>query len=322
MRVSARIFIECAFVYAILSFFQISLYLNTSKFTIKSDHTLPHLKEDQHKKNLIVINTIGKRNNLVLMEHARRNIFSRDKWDCIAFMISNEEEVPNDDPYLRALQDELKCSVPRTPFLHWGDLLHFITPTLVSNYNYVGLLLDDIFIPHEGEKAFKPDVLLERMKRYNIGSIQPSVENDTLGTIKTSRMRGLDECLAMSSIIETYLQFFTPEAWQCYYSNLHHKGSKGWCYDVCFKKNCPRFILAQDFTMKVFHMDRKTERLPYHDKSVVVPANMEWKPGEPLQSNYKDLDYFATCESCGFNVNQIIYPPDILRLTKVYCYNN
>ena len=52
-------------------------------------------------------------------------------------MFASEAMIPDDNVHLRALQDELGCTIPRTPGLFWGDFLQQVTPVLVSNYDYV-----------------------------------------------------------------------------------------------------------------------------------------------------------------------------------------
>ena len=58
------------------------------------------------------------------------------------------------------------------------------------------------------------------------------------------------------------MQLFTRDAWTCFYKMLHHSGSKGWCYDMSFKSQCPEFILGQYYLMLAYHMDRGVIKLP------------------------------------------------------------
>lgn len=77
--------------------------------------------KNQVAKNLVVFNAIGRKSNLILIEHARRNVFSQHDWDCIAFMYADEDHIENDAKYLQSLKDDLGCSISRMPGLHWGD---------------------------------------------------------------------------------------------------------------------------------------------------------------------------------------------------------
>lgn len=272
-------------------------------------------------KNLIVFNAIGKRSNVPLVEHARRRVFTSDKWDCIAFMVSKEDRIPDDDVHLRALIDELNCSVPRTPGLHWGDFLQFVTPTLVSSYDYVGIALDDVFVPHEGDSAFNADVFLERMKKYKIDVMQPAIVNDSHKVIETATKLGVDQCIAEAPVIETYLEIFTREAWECFYNNLHYTGSRGWCYELCFKKKCSNFITAQDFTMIAYHMDRFQFVLPHYDTRIVVPADLKWNPeGKAKEHGYDKLEKFEICRRCDVLSNSKLIIPRT-PMPKIFCPN-
>ena len=104
-------------------------------------------------KNLVVFNALGKINNLPLVEHSRRTIFQPDKWDCVAFMFAKEDRIPNNDTHIKQLRDELGCTITRTPGVMWGNFLQYISPTFVSNYDHVALVLDDMFIPDQGLHA-------------------------------------------------------------------------------------------------------------------------------------------------------------------------
>lgn len=55
----------------------------------------------------MVFNAIGIESNLILVEHARRNIFSKGEWDCISFMYAGEDDIDNDAKYLLLLKDDL-----------------------------------------------------------------------------------------------------------------------------------------------------------------------------------------------------------------------
>ena len=74
--------------------------------------------------------------------------------------------------------------------------------------------------------------------------------------------KGLYDCIGEVQFIETFVQLFTRDAWTCFYKMLHHSGSKGWCYDLYIKSQCPGFRLGQDYSMHVFHMDRGVTKLP------------------------------------------------------------
>ena len=260
------------------------------------------LKSDA--SNLVVFDALGKDNNLVLVEHARRAVFKPDTWDCIGFMYAKEDRIPDDDPHLRALIDDLGCTVPRTPGIFWGDYLQFITPTLVDNYDYVALVLDDIYFPAEGPTAVNATKLIEKMETYDVDVMQPAITGDTYNTRGMASSQGIDlNCIVEVKFIETYAQFFTRDAWECYYKMLHYTGKRGWCYDVCYKSQCPDLKFGNDLSMVAWHMDRQMTSLP-EDASLDVS---EWKPEPKVESQgYFNLGGGSICArlQCGGPISE------------------
>ncbi len=259
--------------------------------------------------NLVVYNALGKRHNLALIEHSRRTAFKPDEWDCIGFMFAKEDRIPDDDPHLRRLIDELGCAIPRTPGIAWGDFLQFITPTFVANYDYIALHLDDIFIPDQGPNKFNSTEFLDTMKKHDIGIMQPGMIGDSRNIVPDSRNRGLDGCVAEVNLIETYVEVFTRDAWECYFKMLHYTGSRGWCYDVCIRKHCPNTIRqAYDFRFRAWHMDRALVELP---QDLIEGTGLEeWELETKIYENgYHDLSGGINCArlKCGgFKVEDFI----------------
>lgn len=245
-------------------------------------------------KNLVVFNALGKINNLILVEHARRNIFKPDEWDCLAFMFAKEDRIPKNNTHLMTLQNELQCVIPRTPGIFWGDFLQFMVPVFTNHFDYIALVLDDIFMPIQGPYAVNATKLIERMETYHIDAIQPGIVGDTHNYIQHSKKSKMTNCIAEVPAIETYTQIFTRKAWECFYSMLDYDGSRGWCYDVCFKPTCPDLKLAIDFSMKGWHMDRRTTILP--SKFIRGTNVTEWSPEPKIKSEgYQTTEPFAVC---------------------------
>jgi len=268
--------------------------------------------------NIMVIDALGKDQNLILVEHYRRYIFTSDKWDCVAFMFADEELIPDTNPHLRNLVDELECSVPRTPGVQWGSFLQFITPTFVSHYDHIAIVLDDVFMPHKGLYAIKPDIMLKKMGEHGLGVIQPGIIGDTWNRLQKAKDSGIDKCLVKAFSIETYLQIFTREAWSCYYSMLQYTGSRGWCYDVCYHKQCPDIKMAHDFSMRAWHMDRSITRFPkYYSKYLNSEGLKDWKPVKKIYSqgyyNKTGLEY-EVCEKFGCDMKVFEIP-----MKKIIC---
>ena len=109
----------CQFVGVLVSYHYLSRLLNNRNSpTISVDSARNNIDESKKStaKNLVVYNALGKtQNNLALVEHSRRTTFNPDEWDCVAFMFVKEDLIPDEDPRLRNLIDELGCSVPRRP---------------------------------------------------------------------------------------------------------------------------------------------------------------------------------------------------------------
>ena len=281
-----------------------------------------HLQVNQNKnqvsKNLVVFNAIGRKSNLILIEHARRNVFSQDAWDCIAFMYADEDHIENDAKYLQSLKDDLGCSISRMPGLHWGDFLHFISPTLTSNYDYISIVLDDVFIPHSGEHNVDVHEMIVKMKENGIDVFSPCVINDTFESLKKAQRKGFEECIGEVDYIEIYVKLFTREAWVCFFNMLHYSGKRGWFYDVLFKDFCPNLTLAQDFSMWAWHMDKTLMYLP------VSEDNRRKKSSWKFESILNDSEYYNMsgdlfCNKTGCSIDDIIvrYEADIKR--EIWC---
>lgn len=265
------------------------------------DHIVDHSVYESNafnmptSKKLVVFNALGKVHNLVLVEHARRNVFKPGEWDCVAFMFAKEDRIPKNNENLKKLQNELQCTIPRTPGIFWGDFLQFMVPVFTSNFDYIALVLDDIFMPIQGQYTVNATKLIERMETYDIDVIQPAIVGDTHSSIKRADGNNMTRCIVEVPAIETYAQIFTKDAWECFYSMLDYDGSRGWCYDLCFKPHCPNLKLAIDFSMQGWHMDRKVTRLP---RKYISGTNVtKWRPELRIKSEgYQDTNGFAVCK--------------------------
>ena len=268
-----------------------------------SSRFLSHTQKSTNE-NLVVINAVAKINNLPLVEHNRRHIFKSDSWDCIIFNVATDEMIPDSNDYIQKLQDELECSIIRKPGSHWGDFLMFVLPSFVSNYEYVTILLDDVYFPSEGKRALQPNKVVEKMKELNIGSMQPLVRGDTYNEVGISRGADAMDCILEVKEIEMYAQFFSRDAWECYYKMLDYEGPKGWCYDICMPEKCPDVVQAFDARFLGYHMDRGVQSMPNDEfvqsGEVVITDNVRgWAPQAKVQyahSNYQALNSMRMCQ--------------------------
>ena len=87
-------------------------------------------------------------------------------------------------------------------------------------------------------------------------------------------------CIGEVQFIETYVELFTRDEWTRFYKMFHHSGSKGWCYDMCFKSLCPDFRLVQDYLMRAFHMDRGVAKIP--EGEIYGTDLVKWEPEDPI----------------------------------------
>ena len=274
--------------------------------------------KNQVTKNLVVFNAIGRKSNLILIEHARRNVFSQDDWDCIAFMYADEDRIENDAKYLQLLKDNLGCSISRMPGLYWGDFLHFISPTLTSNYNYISIVLDDVFIPLSGDHKVDVNEMLARMKENGIDVFSPCVINDTFESLRKAQRRGLEECIGEVDYIEIYFKLFTRDAWVCFFNMLHYSGKRGWFYDVLFKDFCPNLTLAQDFSMWAWHMDKTLMYLPVSDFNTRELSSWKFESNVNA-SGYYNMSGDLFCNKIGCSVDEMVvrYEEDVKR--EIWC---
>lgn len=262
-----------------------------------SGETSHHERRGSQNHYLVVFNALGRPSNLVLVEYARRNIFPSHTWDCVAFMFAPEYMIPDSNVHLRTLIDELGCTIPRTPGIFWGHFLQYLLPTFTSKYDYIAIVLDDIFMPDRGENAVNATKLIESMQKFDIDVITPAILGDTYNSIALSQSKRLENCIVERRFIETFVQIFSSHAWECFYKMLHHEGGRGWCYDFCFKKKCPHLRLGQDLSMKGWHMDRKITSLPIEELGGTF---LDWKLQKDtfaeITHNYYSSERFTICE--------------------------
>lgn len=183
-------------------------------------------------ENLLIVDAVTKTVDLNIVAHNRHHIFTDDEWDCAVFTIATDQDIPKDNEFLSRLKNELNCSITRMPTAHFGDFLLYVNPTFVNNYDYVTLVSDSVYFPIEGKMALKPSKVIEKMKELDIGSMQPMIKSGVHHVSKFIEESDRVGCITQFPYIETSAQFFTREAWLCYYHMLHYSGTNGWCYDL------------------------------------------------------------------------------------------
>merc|ERR1712194_553334 len=266
-------------------------------------------------KNLIVFNAIGKITSLGLIEHAIRHVFKPDEWDCVAYMFAKEDRIPDNNTRLQRMRDELGCNIIRRPGLFWGDYLQLIAPVFVSNYDYITISLDDVFMPTQGRYPVNATRMIQSMQTHDIDVISPGIIGDTHNQIKKAKYANMSECIFEIKMIETYVQTFTRDAWSCYYKMLHHTGSRGWCYDICFSKQCPHVKMAYDFSMRAWHMGTQ-EALPMEELNGT--DLVDWAPEKSFRSEkYHKTPAWAICKM--MNISRSNIWPLTTKMNKIAC---
>ena len=227
----------------------------------------PQPPSTEQKKKLVVFNALGRREAIQYSWFHKRNHFA--DWDCIAFLYVDDRVVPENDFYLMQLQqptenDSTACTVIRTPNVAWGVFLQYLAPPFVQQYEYIALMLDDVFLPVSGPHPIRIPKLLESIEKYNLSSISPSIQGGTWSVMNGEldlhahyQGRSTRHCLVRPSMIETYSQIFTKQSWQCYYPFFHAKAGCGWGLDYCFAQYCAEqsASLAVDYNMVGYHLE-------------------------------------------------------------------
>ena len=123
------------------------------------------------------------------------------------------------------------------PGMMWGDFLHFVPPILAANYRHIALVLDDVFAPDTGPYAVNTTELISKMGKHHIEVISPLILNGATDLRKMVKRRGLSDCVVEVLFVETFLQIFTKQAWDCFYKMLYYLGRKGHIHDLKLKEN-------------------------------------------------------------------------------------
>ena len=136
---------------------------------------------------------------------------------------------------------------------------------MVQQYEYIAVILDDVFLPVSGPHPVRVPKLLESIEKYNLSSISPSIVGSFWSVMNAEAGRHANyqgistrHCLVRPTIIETFSQIFTKQSWQCFYSFLHYTAGRGWGLDFCFPQYCGHqsASLAVDYNMIGYHLEK------------------------------------------------------------------
>ena len=220
------------------------------------------LRYNQSSKNLLIINSLNKDHELEIAAHNRLHVFSSLEYDCVIFSNASYEELEEENHIIRNLK-QMNCNIMRLPGAGVGDFSLVVNPTFVNNYDTIVLMAADTYFPEEGKMALKPKQVLEQMKELEIGTMQPLIIKEDVQSLNQVK----EQCISPVGRIETRAQFFTREAWACYFHMLHYTGSTGGCYDLCMKKQCPDVKQAMDGRFVGFQLQnsQQVEAMEQHD---------------------------------------------------------
>lgn len=262
-------------------------------------------------QNLLVLNALGRVDTLPYNLFAKISHFK--DWACLAFMHAKEDVIPDDHYFLMRLRAE-GCSVVRTPDVHWGVFMQYLSPVLVSHYKYIAILLDDVLLPKTGSLAINVPRLLSYIEDFNLSLISPSVGGGAHFHFRPGGNYTENRCLTNVEYIETFLQIFTNDAWNKYHSMLHYSGGRGHCYDTCFKVLNPSVRIAVDYSQAAWHMESEipkhiTESL--NDTSLPKMGKILPRNGSMYSISKKVKDHLCKMHHCN--------RPEMLKKSILKC---
>lgn len=206
--------------------------------------------------NLVCIVAVGRNESLRAVSHNVYRHFSG--WDCIVFVWASEEDLSSSNS-AEFKKIASMCTIKRHVGMAWGDFLFEISPAMLKRkmYSHVAILLDDVWLPSEGEQVVSVPRLLASMKRNKLDLASPAVfgaHHDTT----TPKKWPTNKCIVSVHFVEIFLTVYTTDMWQCLYTSLLDKSNTGgWCYDKCLKKVCGG-THGVDYTMVAHHLEEET----------------------------------------------------------------
>ena len=105
-------------------------------------------------------------------------------------MFAKEDCIPNNDPHLKQLRDKLGYTITQTPGVMWGNFLHYIFPTFMSNYEHISLVLYGMIIPDQGLHEVDVDKMIKNMAKYDIQVMSPGIVRGTWKSINNAEKEG------------------------------------------------------------------------------------------------------------------------------------
>lgn len=218
-------------------------------------------------KNLVAFVALGAKSSIATVHHNVHAHFLG--WDCIVFVHTDESEISPNNPLVKEIRS--KCSIVRLPGLYWIHFLMTLTPELAQHYEYIAIVLDDLFAPVRGDTAVNTSKLLQQMQQFNLSSISPSIKGAAWPSTKPR-----EPCLWHVHHIETFFQIFSRDLFVCWHSFMDFSNHQGWCLDVCLEQRlCPSISkLAVDATMVAYHLGQQERVRDFVPESALGGVNL------------------------------------------------
>jgi hypothetical protein len=242
----------------------------------------------REEKNLVAFVALGSQSSVATVHHNVHAHFPR--WDCIVFVHLDESEISPDDQKVKEIGS--KCTIVRLPGLYWSHFLMTLTPQLTQQYEYIAVVLDDLFAPAHGESAVNMTKLLQQMQQYNLSSISPSI----MGAAWPSTLPQ-EPCLWHVHQIETFFQIFSRDLFNCWRSFMHYSNRQGFCLDLCLDQQlCPSISrLAVDATMIAYHVGHSGDVYDFVPESALGGVNLTDFMDRPRTEGDLELCYQLNC---------------------------
>lgn len=217
-----------------------------------------HLAMSSNSDKLVVVAALGANSSSDLVEHNIRSHFMG--WDCVVFYYVDKES-KGDVSQHGSLRS---CKTVRLVGRKWTHFfIDGLPKELPSRYKYIGVLLDDVYLPVEGSTRIDVKELIGQMKTHKLSSISPSIKGAVWWSTKP-RLKKKQHCLWKTPTIETFVQIFGRPAFDCWRNQLEYSNPLAVCIDLCLTKLCPETDskLAVDSRQVAYHLGYKDVTIP------------------------------------------------------------
>eukprot|EP00122_Pirum_gemmata_P021622 Pgem_evm1s20130 len=204
-----------------------------------------------------VLNNVASNINLFLNDASRN-------WECLIVVFADEEKLPAEK--LEVIPE--KCSIFRSVGSGWGSNLLLLDPKILEFlFDYIFILLDDLFLLQNGPNAVDLTKAVLKMQTYNIDIFSPRVYGSTYEHMYSDLHKDGSDCLHEVQVLEIFATIYTMEMWRCMYHYFEPQNEGGWCYDRCASEFCPGALQVVD----------KKYATPFTGKDVAKPLKTENK---------------------------------------------